>query len=171
MKYLMILVVCCLFIGCERSVSSPVLKELASVPDEIEMTTLENGEPSHVTIQHILISFDGGLPGSSKVIPRNQRGAEKLAKEVLERAKAGEDFNLLVKELTDDSPPGIYRMANFDQEVFMEGKDQDQWIRPRTGLVKGFGDVGFSLEVGEIGMAEYNTSASPYGWHIIKRLK
>ena len=171
MKYFAVFLVVCLLLGCERNVSSPISEELTMATVEIEMTTLENGEPSHVSIQHILISFDGALPGSSKVIPRDQTGAEKLAKEVLERAKAGEDFDLLVNELTDDSPPGIYRMANFDQEVFMEGKDQSKWIRPRTGLVKGFGDVGFSLEVGEIGMAEFNASASPYGWHIIKRLK
>ena len=171
MKCFTILLAICILVGCERNASSPISKELAAVPVEIEMVTLENGEPSHVSIQHILISFDGALPGSSKIIPRDQTGAEKLANEVLERARAGEDFDLLVNELTDDSPPGIYRMANFDQEVFMEGKDQTKWVRPRTGLVKGFGDVGFSLKVGEIGMAEFNASASPFGWHIIKRLK
>ena len=90
---------------------------------------------------------------------------------MFERARSGEDFDALVEEFTDDSPPGIYNMANYDQKVFMEGKDQSSWVRPRTGLVKGFGNVGFSLEVDEIGMAEYQPSESPYGWHIIKRLK
>ena len=41
---------------------------------------------------------------------------------------------------------------------------------PRSGMVRGFGDVAFSLEVGEIGMAKYSVGSSPYGWHIIKRL-
>jgi hypothetical protein len=171
MKYLAVLLACCFLSGCERNVSSPIPEGSGLAPVNLELTTLENGEPSHVSIQHILISFEGALPGSNKVIPRDQSGAEKLANEVLERAKSGEDFDLMVSELTDDSPPGIYRMANYDQEVFMEGKDQTQWVRPRTGLVRGFGDVGFSLEVGEIGMAEYDSSDSPFGWHIIKRIK
>lgn len=171
MKYLAILLACCFLSGCDQNISSPISGGNVLPPVNIELTILENGEPSHVSIQHILISFGGILPGSSKLIRRSQIGAEKLANEVLERAKSGEDFDLMVTELTDDSPPGIYRIANYDQEVFMEGPDQARWVRPRTGLVKGFGDVGFSLKVGEIGMAEYSASDSPFGWHIIKRIK
>jgi hypothetical protein len=171
MKYLQIILVGCLLLGCEGGIPSPLSEESGLPPVRIEKTTLENGEPSHVSIQHILISFEGALPGGSKLIRRNQDGAQRLANEVLERAKSGEDFDALVEEFTDDSPPGIYNMANYDQKVFMEGKDQSSWVRPRTGLVKGFGNVGFSLEVDEIGMAEYQPSESPFGWHIIKRLK
>ena len=171
MKFLVILLAYFFLSGCERNISSPISEGNTLPPVNIELTMLANGEPSHVSIQHILISFGGILPGSSKLIRRSQIGAEKLANEVLERAKSGEDFDLMVTELTDDSPPGIYRIANYDQEVFMEGPDQAQWVRPRTGLVKGFGDVGFSLKVGEIGMAEYSASDSPFGWHIIKRIK
>ena len=42
---------------------------------------------------------------------------------------------------------------------------------PRDGVVRAFGDVGFALEVGEIGMSEYDATASPFGWHIIRRLE
>jgi parvulin-like peptidyl-prolyl isomerase len=38
-------------------------------------------------------------------------------------------------------------------------------------MVAAFGDVGFQLEVGEVGMAVYDPVKSKYGWHIIKRLK
>jgi hypothetical protein len=31
--------------------------------------------------------------------------------------------------------------------------------------------VGFSLKVGEIGMAEFDHANSRFGWHIIKRLE
>lgn len=171
MKFLVTLLACCFLSGCERNLSSPIPRGNTLSPINIDLKMLENGEPSHVSIQHILISFGGILPGSGKLIRRNQIGAEKLANQVLERAKSGEDFDIMVTELTDDSPPGIYRMANYDQEVFMEGQNQVLWVRPRTGLVKGFGDVGFSLKVGEIGMAEYSATDSPFGWHIIKRIK
>ena len=33
------------------------------------------------------------------------------------------------------------------------------------------GNVGWRLKVGEIGTAGFDAKNSPYGWHIIKRLK
>lgn len=41
----------------------------------------------------------------------------------------------------------------------------------RTGLVPAFGDVGFTLEVGGVGLAPFEAKSSPFGWHIIKRLQ
>jgi parvulin-like peptidyl-prolyl isomerase len=41
----------------------------------------------------------------------------------------------------------------------------------RTRMVKGFGDMSFSLAVGEVGLAPYDPASSKYGWHIIKRLE
>jgi hypothetical protein len=38
-------------------------------------------------------------------------------------------------------------------------------------MVAAFGDVGFKLEVDSIGMSVFDAQKSPYGWHIIKRLK
>jgi len=41
----------------------------------------------------------------------------------------------------------------------------------RDEMVPAFGDVGFTLEVGEIGLAPYDAKASPFGWHVIKRIE
>jgi parvulin-like peptidyl-prolyl isomerase len=38
-------------------------------------------------------------------------------------------------------------------------------------MVKAFGDVSFSLEVGGVGLAVYDPATSKYGWHVIKRLE
>lgn len=122
-------------------------------------------EPARVTVQHILISFGGAIP-SKPELTRTLPEAETLAKEILERAKKGEDFDALVKEYTDDSHPGIYSMYNIDVTP-----DESIEEYPRAGMVKAFGDVSFSLAVGDIGMTEYDVDASKYGWHIIKRLK
>jgi parvulin-like peptidyl-prolyl isomerase len=122
------------------------------------------GEPDQITVQHILIGYKGSVPG--KNITRTATEARTLAHELLERAQAGEDFDALVAEYTNDSPPGIYKMANRGVAA-----DPSQQVFPRDGMVPAFGDVGFSLEVGEIGMSEYDHQKSPYGWHIIKRLK
>ena len=42
---------------------------------------------------------------------------------------------------------------------------------PRGKMVQAFGDIGFALKVGEIGIADYDTKTSPFGYHIIKRIR
>ena len=118
--------------------------------------------PEHILVQHVLIGYEGSVPG--KPITRSKEEASALAQEILDRAKAGEDFGALVREYTDDSAPGFYRLAN--QGVDPQGGDE----YPRGEMVKGFGDVAFELKVGDVGVASYDEKASPYGWHIIQRL-
>jgi parvulin-like peptidyl-prolyl isomerase len=120
-------------------------------------------EPDHVTVQHILIAFKGSVPKDT--VTRTQEEAEKLALEIFERAKQGEDFDQLVKEYTDDQYPGVYKMSNFNVDPEM-----DQGESSRSDMVKAFGDVSFALDVGEIGLAEYSLDECKYGWHIIKRI-
>lgn len=119
-------------------------------------------EPEVITVQHVLIGFEGSLPG--KAITRTRDEAQKLAGEIFEKAKSGADFDALVKEYTDDSHPGIYRMANFGVPA-----DLSKQVYSRGQMIPAFGDVGFVLKVGKVGMASYDEEKSPYGWHIIKR--
>ena len=108
------------------------------------------------------VGFGGQAPpGAAK---RTKEEAEKLANEILERARKGDDFGALVKQYTDDSAPGIYPLAN-------KGKPRKGDYTPRERMVPAFGDIGFPLKVGEIGMAVYDPKKSPYGWHIIKRIE
>lgn len=119
-------------------------------------------EPDVVVVQHILIAFKKSVPG--KKIDRTKREAQALAEKLLERARGEEDFDALVREYTDDSHPGIYRLTNRGAPLMAKSRTRDQ-------MVSRFGDVAFSLEVGEVGMAKYHGGASPYGWHVIKRLE
>jgi hypothetical protein len=121
-------------------------------------------EPDRVAVQHILISFKGSIPKPS--VTRTREEAQKLAQEVFERAKKGEDFDALVKQFTDDEYPGVYRMSNIGITP-----DPSKQEYSRAGMVKGFGDISFSLPVGGIGMAEYDPQKCKYGWHIIKRIE
>lgn len=123
-----------------------------------------SAEPDRVTVQHILIGFTGSIPG--KNITRSRDEAQQLAEEVLKRAQDGEAFDALVRENTDDSAPGIYKMANRGVPP-----DPKQKLFARDAMVAAFGDIGFPLEVGEIGMAAYDPRKSPFGWHIIKRIE
>ena len=119
-------------------------------------------EPQHVQVQHILIGFAGSIPG--KGITRTKEDAKKLAYEILEKARAGADFDSLVKQYTEDSPPGIYGMSG-------KGVAPGPGEYARDGMVPAFGNVGFAISPGNIGIADYDPAASPYGYHIIKRLK
>ncbi len=106
-----------------------------------------------IEIQHVLIAFQGA-PRMTRVT-RSKEEAKVLAQKVYAEAIGGGDFLALVKKYTDDSAPGIYPVTKAG----------------RTGYAKGFGDVGFRLKVGEIGVSPWEAKASPFGWHIIKRVK
>lgn len=133
--------------------------------------------PERITVQHILVGFQGSVPG--KEIPRTKDESQELAQKLLKRARDGEDFAMLVQEFTNDQSPGIYAMSNFvvppgsNAETPSPTTPQDatEQVYPRAGMVRAFGDVGFSLEPGQIGTTEYHSTYSPYGWHIIKRVK
>jgi len=118
-------------------------------------------EPERVQVQHILISFAGTRTKAT----RTKEEAEKLALEVLEKVKKGEDFDALSQKHSDDRPPGVYSMVNHNAPQILQAEI------PRARMVKGFGDVSFKLAVGEIGMAAWEEKDSPFGWHIIRRLK
>ena len=49
-------------------------------------------------------------------------------------------------------------------------KAQRELPHPRGAMVSAFGDVGFALAVGEVGLATFDAESSPFGWHVIKRL-
>ena len=143
-------------------VAASATSAIAQTKSKAKAQTQATEEPEHVQVQHILISFTGKVRG--KDIKRTEGKAKKLAYELLERVNKGEDFDALVKEHTDDAHPGIYGLANI-------GVKPEAGEFPRTGMVRGFGNVAFKLKVGEIGISDYEQKDSPFGWHIIKRLK
>ncbi len=166
--FIMVAVVVLSLLGCERVPPDPI-------PDSEPKTNLEKlhahvrelkAKPEHgarkVKVQHILIAFKGS--GASKPVKRSKEKAEELAANVFARALDGEDFGKLVEKYTGDSAPGIYTMTAGSPS------SMDRGARPRSGMVNAFGDVGWRLGRGEIGVAAYHEKDSPFGWHIIKRL-
>jgi parvulin-like peptidyl-prolyl isomerase len=123
-------------------------------------------KPEHnaaeIQVQHLLVAHNqAGIPG----VTRSPAEAEALAAELYAKVLAGEDFDALVNAHTNDSHPGIYGMT-------MQGAgDRSRNVYPRRGMVAAFGDVGWRLEVGQVGVAVWDQRSSPYGWHIIKRLQ
>ena len=117
--------------------------------------------PDRITVDHILIAVksprmpDGQAPEAAKA----------LADDILKQLEAGADWaDLKPKYSADPAPGGPYALANHD---VTPGSGE----YPRAGMVPAFGDVGFGLEIGEIGIAAYDPEASPFGYHLIKRVK
>lgn len=119
-----------------------------------------------VVVQHVLVSFAGTRTQAT----RSKEEAEKLAAELYAQLLAGADLDAMMKEHSDDPGGGVYGMTT-DANQFQPAATP--MVRMRSGpngMVPAFGDVGWKLEVDEIGVAPYS-SGSPYGWHIIKRLE
>ncbi len=133
------------------------LEEIAA-----EFMKKEEHKDPEIQVQHILIGFAGaGRSGAT----RSQDEAAALVLELMSKIEAGEDFTDLMKKNSEDPGPGTYTMV-LDAANVVQGESY-----PRQGMVKAFGDTGWRLKVGEIGVANYDTTTSPFGYHIVKRLK
>ena len=102
---------------------------------------------SYYCAKHILIKN----PEEGEKAEEGEKQGEELAKELLERAKNGENFDDMIKEYSED--PGSE--SNPDGYVFTEG----QMVKPFEKAVK-------ELKVGEFGFCE-----SSYGYHVILRVE
>lgn len=135
--------------------------EPAEPPGVERPERLENGEPAAVTVKHVLVSFEGAQRSQQS---RSKEEALQLAYRVLNEAREGGDFDALMKAHSDDPGPGEYPMVN-------TGVEPRPGEAPRTGMVKAFGDVAFTLRVGQVGFADHDETDSPFGFHVIKRVK
>ena len=102
---------------------------------------------SYYCAKHILIN----KPEEGEEAEKGEKQGEELAKELLERAKNGENFDDMIKEYSED--PGSE--SNPDGYVFTDG----QMVEPFENAVK-------ELKPGEFGFCE-----SSYGYHVILRVE
>ena len=152
--------------GSEGEESAPARTTLTG-PAAVEAMKEAGAEllakPEHdaqeIEVQHLLVSFRGAIPGPT----RSKEAAETLAGELYARVVAGEDFDTLVREHTNDSYPGFYAMT------LGPATKPGEWAR--NGMVAAFGDTGWRLAVGEVGVALFDPQKSPFGWHIVKRTR
>ncbi|MEM7306374.1 MAG: peptidylprolyl isomerase [Planctomycetota bacterium] len=160
--------------GCSGSAESPegsgggadVAAEdpLAAMQARMAETSARSDQPVDVIeVEHILVSFAGAPRMDPTKVTRTRDEAETLAAELYVKVAGGGDFTAIKNDSSDDdASTGIYQMS---QKMSVPAQFQ------RSGMVPAFGNVGWKLEVGEISVAPYDPTDSPYGWHIIKRLK
>jgi parvulin-like peptidyl-prolyl isomerase len=98
-----------------------------------------------VTVQHILFLYEGGDASE----PRSDAESLKLAEDMLERLRGGEDMTALALEYSEDSGVlsngGIYTFSRNDN------------------LAREFIDWSFAAEAGDMGIVE-----TAYGYHVMR---
>ena len=133
-------------------VSAPVADPLESA--DILARPAETGQ---VIVQHVLIGWKDTPAAKAgradeKAKNRDKAEADKMAQEVMTKAKAGEDFVALMKQYSED--PG----SKDDGRPYP--------VTPDAQMVEPFKDLSMRLKMGEVGLVK-----SPFGWHVIKRIE
>lgn len=116
------------------------------VSDEAIRQAFEK-QKEEVKASHILIAYAGARGSRAK---RSKDEAAKLAAEIAQKARAGEDFTALVKKYSDD--PSAKR-NNGDLGYFTWGR-----------MVPEFQEAAFAMQPGEIS----EPVETSYGFHVIK---
>ena len=124
-------------------------------------------DAKQVVVQHCLIGLGRDYPG------RAPADAEKIVAQLLQDLAGGARFEDIVKNSSNDTFPGIYVMLSSGQ------RDQAKRIYLREDMAQAFGDAAWRLKVGEVGVTPYDppatvaqgTGTSPFGMHVIKRLR
>jgi parvulin-like peptidyl-prolyl isomerase len=124
-------------------------------PLGLEFTALaaKPEQATQVKVQHVLVAFVGAKRGSES--KRDYKQAVALTTELLAKARAGEDFAAMVPKYSGDDGSGIYALD----------------VRNRGEFAEHFTTAAFRLAVGEVGVAPFHRSKSPFGFHLIKRLQ
>jgi parvulin-like peptidyl-prolyl isomerase len=131
-------------------------------PDPLESADIlarpasTEGEP--IKIQHVLIGWKDSPAAKQggrvdpRAAARTKEEADKLAKDTLDKARAGDDMKKLMKDISED--PG----SKDDGKAYDVDKDG-------TGPTAHFEQMAMRLKMGEVGLAR-----TSFGWHVMKRV-
>jgi peptidyl-prolyl cis-trans isomerase D len=104
-------------------------------------------------VKHILISWQGNESASDeRAQKRTKADAETLVRSLVTQVKAGADFDMLMKQHSED--PGSSSSARAYP------------VSPDAQLVIEFKQLALRLNVGEVGVVQ-----SDFGFHIMKRVE
>jgi parvulin-like peptidyl-prolyl isomerase len=122
-------------------------------PDPLESADIlaRKPEAGPVNIQHVMIGWKGTKSPDPRAQKRTKAEADKLAKDTLDKARAGADMKALMKELSEDPT------SKDNGQVYEIGTD--------SGVPESFKNLALRLKEGEVGLVK-----SIAGWHVMKRV-
>jgi foldase protein PrsA len=128
--------------------------EAAPVKSPVVSADILAREPitNNAEVKHILIGWKDLEMKDARAAKRTKQEAEVEVKAVLDKLKAGADFDAMMKEFSED--PGS---AN---------SGRSYKVAPDAQLVIEFKQLGMRLKIGEVGVVE-----SDFGFHIMKRVQ
>ena len=143
----------CVVTTLEGPADPPRVVAPAESPNRAAALEAETKAPEPVpTIgaRHLLVAYAGAMRASPE-ITRTKDEAKARATQALDRARAGEPFEKLVSEYSDE--PGAADRAG------------DLGRFERGAMVKPFSDAAFALTPGAIS----DVVETPFGFHVIQR--
>ena len=148
-----------------EALATKVLEEAKAADDFSALVREHSDDP---------IQPDDPQPGLYNLLNHNVKGQNFQEYMMTLNARAGEKEQELIAKMEAgqlEQSALEAQMTEFIEELRGEADQVAPSLpHPRSAMVSAFGDVGFDLEVGELGLATFDAEASPFGWHIIKRL-
>ena len=136
--------------SADLSEAKPEPPPPADASGTAEIASVTVAVSDKVSASHILLAYKGAERSEAT---RSDEEAKKLAEELLDRIKKGEDFGKIASE-NSDCPSGKSAAGSLGE--FGRGM-----------MAKEFEDAAYALEVGKIS----GVVKSPFGYHIIRRDK
>lgn len=156
LRLVSIAVATALFAACGAGQPTASATAGAELTDSKEILAREQ-VTDRAEVLHVLVGWADLAPAyggriDERAKARTKAAADKLAAEVLERARGGEDFRALMKTYSED-------WGSAEQ-----GKSYH--ATPDAQLVPPFKALALRLEPGETGIVQ-----TAYGWHVIQRIE
>lgn len=148
-----------------ESLAASVLEQARGADDFDELVREHSDDP---------VRPDDEEPGVYRLLNHDSEGETfaSFVSKLNERA-AEKEQDLVARVQKGTLPPSDAEaeMTEFVEQLRAEAEHAGKTLpHPRAAMVPAFGDVGFGLQIGEVGLAEYDEAKSPFGWHVIKRL-
>jgi len=159
-----------LLAACSSNSTSDEPKPDRAAVGIVDLASREPGpEPNYVTVDHILVAVKGPeMPDGL-----SPEDAAALVETILDDLARGAKWFDLKQEFSKD--PGSGGVRGGPYAMSNTGALRQRDVTPRGKMVNAFGDIGFRLEIDEIAVAPYKVAKgpgwSPFGFHIIKRVK